>query len=92
MLEFAAQPRPVDTSRPATTDEDAPVLLRNLVAETNGDFLMDFTRIRNVAALQLSDLAGHEDRMSFTDAKRRAEYSVAMFDTVTRVLAVHETC
>jgi hypothetical protein len=89
-LEFASQPRPVDTTRTVKLDDDTTVILRNINPETDGDFLLDFTRLRNIPRLSVSDTAGNEDWINFDGNKRPAEYTVATFDTNTRVLAIHE--
>src|SRR5690242_19548127 len=60
LVEFSAQPKPLNTSRTATLDEDTTVLLRNINAEVDGDFLVDFTRLRNIPRLSVSDAAGNE--------------------------------
>jgi hypothetical protein len=89
-MEFVAQPRPVDESRTANVDQDTPVLLRNIHHEVDGDFLWDLTRIRNIPALPVSDLAGNEDRITFTGRQRPAEYTAGIFDVATRILALHD--
>ncbi len=90
LIEFAAQPKPLNISRTATLDQDTPVLLRNIQRVSDGAFLLDFTRIRDIPSLSLSDLSGNEDRITFAGEKRPAEYTTAVLDPSSRVLAIQE--
>ena len=91
LTEFAANPRPHNISRTATIDGEVPILLRNILVEPDGSFLLDFTRIRDVPNQALSDLSGNEELISFQGKdKRPAEFTAVLFDTATRVLVIHE--
>ncbi len=52
--------------------------------------MLDFTRIRNIPSLSVSDLSGNEDRVTFAGEKRAAEYTAAILDPLSRVLAIQE--
>lgn len=90
LLEFSQQPRPVDESRTVAVTEETKILLRNINPETDGDFLLDFTRMKNAAGIDLSDLAGNEEKVQFPPNKRLAEFTATIFDCRTSVLAIHE--
>lgn len=83
-------PHPKDTSR-TTLVGDVPVIMRHCEQLNDGAFLMDFTRIRNIASQPLSDLAGNEDKLNFSAAdKRPAEYTVVVFDPESSVVLLHD--
>jgi Family of unknown function (DUF6731) len=91
LVEFAKTPRPLDETRTAKIGEDIPVLLRNILIEGVGTFLLDFTKIRDIPSQPISDLAGNEGKISFHGQKQRpAEYTCAIFDKESRVLVLEE--
>lgn len=91
LIDFSQTPRPFDETRTAKIDEDTPMLLRNILNETDGTFLLDFTRIRDIPSQPLSDLAGNEDKIIFHGKKHRpAEYTCGAFDLMSRVLVLQE--
>jgi len=90
LLEFSAQPHPVDETRTVAVTDDTKILLRNINHETDGDFLLDFTRMKNVSGIDLSDFSGNEEKVSFPANKKPAEFTATIFDCKTNVLVIHE--
>src|SRR5579864_4279208 len=88
--EFSSQPKPTDDSRTVEVAEDIHILLRNIHKELSGEFLLDFTRMKNVSSIATSDTAGNEETVPLGN-KRPAEFTTAIFDCATNVLAIHET-
>ena len=91
LLEFTSLPRPLDESRTLAITDEVKILLRNINQETDGDFLLDFTRLKNVSAMDVSDDSGNEEKLKLPANKKPAEFTVALFDCRTGVLAIHET-
>lgn len=90
LKEFSAQPHPIDETRTVSVTEETKIILRNINHETDGDYLLDFTRMKDVAGIDLSDLSGNEEKVEFPPNKKPAEFTVTIFDCKTNILAIHE--
>jgi hypothetical protein len=90
LLEFSAQPRPMDESRTVAVADDTRIILRNINQESCGSFLLDFTRTKTGSVMDVSDFSGNEEKVQLPENKMLAEFTVALFDCSTGVLAIHE--